>query len=121
MTTNRAIPIPAAELTQLASEHVALVAKLEKMQRERDAEIYRSAAERIANRQRTRYGCLNSCCMIDEISRCSNSDATRRYQHLFRPKGNTRLWWASGWKPHIHVCRVLALCFAAAMAEAGDL
>lgn len=53
--------------------------------------------------------------------------ATDAYRRMFypgewqeRPYANNPHW-ANGWGADKNNCRILALCFAAAMAEAGDL
>ena len=55
-------------------------------------------------------GCVSSPCIETAI-----------YQELFSPEEIKDSHWGNAWGEERDECRVLALCFAAAMAETGDL
>ena len=84
------------------------------------AAIYRKAARRI---ERAAHG-MFSCSTLNTIT--GDGEAARRYAELFRPEDyNGECWghaWANGWDQwrERNACRIVALCFMAAMVEAGD-
>ena len=49
------------------------------------------------------------------------SEEREAYNEMFRPPYSMYDKWGNHWGEDRKSCRVLALCFAAAMAEAGDL
>lgn len=99
----------------------------------KDAKIYLRAAREIH-----RYNDY-SCIVIDHACEGFNTEARLNYERLFRPEGSTEFAWvheALGlldergcWRTSIdrkeaekelREWRLTALCFMAAMAEAGD-
>lgn len=86
--------------------------------RQRSAALYHEAARRIAEDEPTKeHSCTCSCCMVGEVG-----GLQRRvdYAEMFRPEGHPPDGsWGVLWDD-IDACRVLALCFMAAMVEAGD-
>ncbi len=84
------------------------------------AEIYRKAAKQVANGDD-----YQMCYAIDDAAG-NNEEADSVFTPIFSPRqgmGNSESWGRefSADLPERKRCRVLALCFAAAMAEAGDL
>lgn len=89
----------------------------------RDAAIYRRAAVRQA---RDKYcSCLAIVCVDKRSLRNWDgfTNAAEAYAEMFKPfkKTHSHCSWGNRWKEDAQECRILALCFAAAMAEAGDL
>ena len=80
------------------------------------AAMFLEAARRLAEREQTPdTECFCSCCAIEFVGGAREKN---RYSALFNPlNGNT--FWGLNW-PRPSQCRVLALCFMAAMVEAGD-
>lgn len=90
----------------------------------KDAAVYLKAAE-IESEQH-----WFSCQAIEwALGRNRNESITgwsalsTRYANIFKPHQDTyaHSTWGHQWAEDQHECRILALCFAAAMAKAGDL
>lgn len=90
------------------------------------SEVYREAALKMERMATSRF----SCCAIDLAAGVATHSAERaRYEQMFRPKTDHSAW-ANEWREtedwdgetsFIHECRILALCFMAAISEAeGD-
>ncbi len=82
----------------------------------KDAAVYLRAAEAIDSRD-----CICSCFAVAQASNYQGA-APSRYGRRFCPGG----WahdgiWGNEWGDNVRECRILALCFAAAMAESGAL
>ncbi len=94
-------------------------------------DVYREAARLIAEGEDRDYAGHGSCCAIADAlypdkGRYEAMDAARsskiliKYEDLFAPSPPCFTYWAA----HVErpkQFRILALCFAAAMADAGDL
>ena len=88
-----------------------------------DAAIYRAAAELVADPRQN----WASCYAVNFAARGMRGEfdaphpASERYSKLFSPRkvNDPDVAWGAEWDD-IHGCRVLALCFMAAMVEAGD-
>lgn len=95
-------------------------------------EVYRSAAKRLAAGIGGPYSCV-------ALNQGLNSPLCRAYVEMFQPEPEVYegLAWGAAWSDNFGLvpmnevgllndesaqsCRILALCFAAAMAETGDL
>lgn len=88
------------------------------------AKVYRDAADYLC--RPTPKDCWGTCDAINQIAAgdpCYESPAKARYESYFMPPSSTRCYWGEMWgdsPDEIHECRLLALCFMAAMVEAGD-
>ena len=84
----------------------------------KDAAVYLEAARMIAEQEEE---C--SCLAIDmAVSDCGIFTAQRKAFHQqFKPSRILYYAWGGQWGETRRHCRILALLFAAAMAEAGDL
>ena len=85
--------------------------------RAKRAEVYREAADLIPKD-------YASCFAVNKVvsghHECGTSEA-RAYEELFAPYVKTFAWGEQwGEEPERTNCRILALCFMAAMVEAGD-
>jgi hypothetical protein len=92
----------------------------------KDSEVYRKAAERIFL---NRGGYVNfSCWAIDEVVGFESRSLQRNnYEAWFKPEETKRAVWANEWKDGIFPpkeedlmvdeCRIIALCFMAAICE----
>lgn len=92
------------------------------------AEIYRKAAEWVetcpwADQE---FGGRPSCLALKDVGMVNNPAPWTPYHAMFSPGSDTDdcTAWGKEWSANymdVRNCRVLALCFAAAMVEAGDL
>jgi hypothetical protein len=83
----------------------------------KDAAVYLRAAE-ILDLFGSGLGC---CYAIHHVERRGyNSELQQRFKSVFKPRRTEGvMWW---WEHHQdQTPRIIALCFAAAMAETGDL
>lgn len=85
--------------------------------------VYSRAAQYMANDE----GYVEfSCHAIDDVQDAMYSDARKNYCQMFKPSLRTydEAQWGDKWSESLFArreCRILALCFAAAMHETGDL
>ena len=96
-----------------------------------DASVYREAARLLESDAPNGFGNLGSAYSCDRLGQAAGwfgqypTDAKRqkfkalrhRYANVFQPS-DRMVWWTHGKSGHD--ARVLALCFMAAMVEAGD-
>ena len=84
-----------------------------------DAAVYRKAAARIANKP---YDQHRHWCCCDSLFESSGHDLIGAFSIFRNPKSGQYDFWFGSVKVGINKeQRILALCFAAAMAETGDL
>lgn len=93
-----------------------------------EARIYRTAAQRLAKMKQTTPACM----AIADVAGCGDDlDCleVRAFTKTFKPRGECgNSAWSWRWvddldcdyRKTLDNCRVLALCFMAAMVEAGD-
>ncbi|MCR4297539.1 MAG: hypothetical protein NUV75_02115 [Gallionella sp.] len=89
----------------------------------KDAVIYRRAAREM---ERDDDGELFSCILIRTLCNFHGKGlgpTAQQYSDLFKPRlsVDSGKGWGEEWGNDARDCRILALCFAAAMAEANDL
>jgi hypothetical protein len=64
-----------------------------------------------------------ACCIaMDQIAMIDGDvNNVQVFYDLFKPnEGHNALWWGEKWEDDARSCRILALCFMAALVEAGD-
>lgn len=79
----------------------------------KDSEVYREAAKIMSElRDDPEDGMCYALCLADHAA------AMTELTYLMGPPGNKRAYWGNDWgRRYRHACRVLALCFMAAIAE----
>lgn len=87
------------------------------------AEIYRNAAMRIENDE-SEFSCLAVRDVINPLVASEHIPESVAYDNTFRPAKTENYAWGTDWsmkEKRRKKIRILALCFAAAMAETGDI
>ena len=82
--------------------------------RKKRAALYRKTAQFIEQRGQ------GACCY--SLSKCgARGNEHMNFAAFFKPQNCGPYWWGvPSWEPNYHGPRILALCFMAAMVEAGD-
>lgn len=99
--------------------------------RSKSAAIYRNAAAYLfLPSPRTDWGCCDAINQIAKGNPLIESEEKTIFENTFKPSGSGRLYWGNEWSNKaeidnwntefdkaVHDCRVLALCFMAAITE----
>ena len=95
--------------------------------RTKRAKVYRDAAELLCHQDTKEcWGCCDAINKIVCGSALTDTQQKEEFEHYFKPVSKTLYWgslWGDDdafWSGSIHNCRILAICFMAAMVEAGD-
>lgn len=88
------------------------------------AKVYRDAAAYLFRRNpKVWWGCCDAINKVTTGDPCIRSAQEAVFAAYFKPENTNYVYWGGQWSDDSrerHACRILALCFMAAMVEAGD-